>query len=281
MKKIVVLSAVAALVLTSCGEKKDVGVQAAAPEPKQVVSADGRITIPADSPKLSQLKVEPIVAGEVPESEVVAPGKIEVNPNRVSHVVLPLAGRIVSVLVKLGDTVQQGQPVLKLESPDTDAAVSAYQQAQAQIEQAKSALLKAQADLDRVRDLRDHKAIAEKEVVNAESAVAQTKAVIEQNEAAKRQAAARLESFGLVPGSYRQQVTVTAPIAGKILELGIAAGEYRNDLAASTMTIADLSSVWVAADNDGARAFYEACGYELDDLQGVILSRDVQVDTPA
>ena len=140
MKKIVVLSAVAALVLTSCGEKKDVGVQAAAPEPKQVVSADGRITIPADSPKLSQLKVEPIAAGEVPESEVVAPGKIEVNPNRVSHVVLPLAGRIVSVLVKLGDTVQQGQPVLKLESPDTDAAVSAYQQAQAQIEQAKSAL---------------------------------------------------------------------------------------------------------------------------------------------
>ena len=34
-------------------------------------------------------------------------------------------------VVKLGDTVQQGQPVLKLESPDTDAAVSAYQQAQA------------------------------------------------------------------------------------------------------------------------------------------------------
>lgn len=42
-----------------------------------------------------------------------------------------------------------------------------------------------------------------------------------------------------------------------------------------------IGSVWVAADNDGARAFYEACGYELDELQGVILSRDVQTDTPA
>lgn len=246
--KNVCIAIVAAILLTSCSEKKESAVQAAAPEPKQVASSDGRVTLPADSPKLSLLKIETISAGEVPENEVVAPGKVEVNPNRVSHVVLPLVGRIVSVLVKLGDSVQQGQPLLRMESPDTDAAVSAYQQAQAQITQAKSALLKAQADLERVRDLRDHKAIAEKEVINAESVVAQTKAVIAQNEVAQQQAAVRLESFGLKPGNYRQQLTVSAPISGKILELSIAAGEYRNDLATSTMTIADLSSVWVAAD---------------------------------
>lgn len=41
-----------------------------------------------------------------------------------------------------------------------------------------------------------------------------------------------------------------------------------------------IGSVWVAADSEEARAFYEACGYELDDLQGVILSRAVQTDTP-
>ncbi|GGK97401.1 GNAT family N-acetyltransferase [Deinococcus radiotolerans] len=40
-----------------------------------------------------------------------------------------------------------------------------------------------------------------------------------------------------------------------------------------------IGSVWVAADNEDARAFYEACGYELDELQGVILSREVQLGT--
>lgn len=39
-----------------------------------------------------------------------------------------------------------------------------------------------------------------------------------------------------------------------------------------------IGSVWVAADSAGAQAFYEACGYELDDLQGVILSRSMQID---
>ncbi|WP_197408546.1 GNAT family N-acetyltransferase [Deinococcus actinosclerus] len=42
-----------------------------------------------------------------------------------------------------------------------------------------------------------------------------------------------------------------------------------------------IGSVWVAADSEEARAFYEACGYELDDLQGVILSRAMRIDTPA
>lgn len=42
-----------------------------------------------------------------------------------------------------------------------------------------------------------------------------------------------------------------------------------------------IGSVWVAADSEDARAFYEACGYGLDELQGVILSRDVQLDTPS
>ncbi|WP_412026943.1 N-acetyltransferase family protein [Deinococcus yunweiensis] len=39
-----------------------------------------------------------------------------------------------------------------------------------------------------------------------------------------------------------------------------------------------ISLVWVLADNDGAQAFYEAAGYAVTDLQGVMLEREVQVD---
>ena len=39
-----------------------------------------------------------------------------------------------------------------------------------------------------------------------------------------------------------------APISGKVLEMSVVNGEFRNDLSAPLMTIADLSSVWVTSD---------------------------------
>ena len=147
--------------------------------------------------------------------EVVAPGKIEANPSRVAKVVLPLPGKIVNVFVHLGDSVKQGEPLLTLESPDADAAVSTLTQQQAAVAQAQSAVLKAQKDYDRTRDLREHKAIAEKEVLNAESALAQANAGLEQAQASARQAKSRLELLGLKPGGFGQQLTVRAPVSAR------------------------------------------------------------------
>ena len=147
------------LFLCACGEKdKSASVEAA--NPPSTAGPSNQISFPADSPKLAQIKVETVVTADVPANTVIAPGKIEVNPNRVSHVVLPVAGRIMAVLVKLGDSVQQGDAMLKMESPDADVGVSAYLQAQAQVSQFSSVLLKVTADLDRARDLFEHKAIA-------------------------------------------------------------------------------------------------------------------------
>ena len=39
-----------------------------------------------------------------------------------------------------------------------------------------------------------------------------------------------------------------APVSGKVLDLTVAAGEYRNDTSAPVMTIADLSTVYISAD---------------------------------
>jgi membrane fusion protein, heavy metal efflux system len=240
----VAMALAAALLTVACGEKKP----ADPPPAPASVAEPGRITFDAKSPQLQQLKVEPVVMAEVAASSVIAPGKIEVNPNRVSHVVLPVAGRVVSVLVKLGDSVDQGTAVLRIESTDSDTAVGAYAQAEAGVAQARSVLLKASADLDRARDLYEHKAIANKEVLNDESIVAQSKSSLDQAEAAEKQALRRLQLLGLKPGEYGQQLTVNAPVSGKILEVTVVPGEYRNDLSASLMTIADLSSVWAVSE---------------------------------
>ena len=99
---------------------------------------------------------------------------------------LPVAGRVTRVLVKLGDSVGAGQPLLMLESPEANAATttfrqceSAVAQANAALSQANAAFVKAQADYDRAADLFAHDSIARKEVINADSALKQSKAAVD------------------------------------------------------------------------------------------------------
>lgn len=242
-----VTAGILSLAMMSCGERKVEEKETAKAEQGVAVKGDD-VTIQPDSPMLQQIRTAVVEVAEVPTEEVDAPGKIEVDPNHVSHVVLPLAGRISSLMVKVGDTVQRGQTLLLLESPDADAAMANYLQAESGINNAKSVVLKAQADFDRTKDLFEHSAVAQKEVTNAESALAQAKSSLEVAMTTREQTRRKLEMLGLVSGQFGQKVAVKAPISGKILELTVAANEYKNDTNASLMTIADLSTVWVSSD---------------------------------
>lgn len=235
-------------ICTSCGSAPTPVETAKADNEQPVKQLQGQVTIPADSPKLKQIQVQPVAQAEVPTEEVTAPGKVEANPNRTSHVSLPVPGRIISVAVRIGDFVREGQPLLTVESPDVDTALSTHLQAMAGVTQAKSAVTKAQADLDRTRDLFAHDAVAHKEVINAEAVLTQSKAGLEQAEASVEQSRRRLDILGVQPGKFGQRMSIHAPISGKVLEMDIVPGEYRNDVSQSVMTIADLSTVWITAD---------------------------------
>jgi cobalt-zinc-cadmium efflux system membrane fusion protein len=242
MKSMAPIALAAALAtVAACGRR------AAPVQTAEAAVAPGTVVLQPDSPMLRQIARESVRVVELPSDEVAAPGKIEANPARVSKVVLPVTGRIVSVLVKTGDTVKRNQPLLTLRSPDADAAMSAHLSAQASVTQAQSALGKAQADFDRASDLFEHDAVAKKDVLTAESALAQAKAVVEQARASREQTLRRLTMLGLTPGDFDQQVVVRSPLAGKVLELSLVPGEYRNDTTASVLTVADLATVWVTS----------------------------------
>lgn len=235
------------LALAACGDRP-------APPPVQQApraapaAGSGRVVIAADSPKLAQIRVLPVETALVAVGRVTAPGKVEANSNRISRVFLPVTGRVVSVLVRTGDFVRRGQPLLTVESSEIDSAVSAFQQAEAGVTQAESALAKARLDLDRTKDLYAHGAVPLKEVTNMEAILVQAQAAVEQARAAEEQARRRLQLLGAVPGMFGQQITLRAPISGKVLDLSVVNGEYRNDLSDALMTIADLSSVWITSD---------------------------------
>jgi len=184
----------------------------------------------------------------VPADEVVAPGRVIANPNRIARLLLPAAGRILEVRVGLGSTVERGQPLLILESPDADAAIAALRQAEAGQRQAGAALKKAQTDLERARDLYGVRAIAEKDLLGAQNDLAQAQGAADVAVAGREQALRRLALLGLNPTEFGQKVLVRAPIDGKVLEVNVAPGEYRTDTAAPLMTVADLATVWIASD---------------------------------
>ena len=86
----------AALVLVACS-----GSQTTAPPATTTTPADkpdaGWVTIAPGSAMLGQIKREPAAVTDVPSDEIVSPGKIEVNPNHLSKVALPVEGRVTRV----------------------------------------------------------------------------------------------------------------------------------------------------------------------------------------
>jgi len=231
--------------LAGCGSREP---SAQSPQAASSSHADsGEIVLEANSLKLGQIRTAPVVVQAAPWDEFETPGRVELDPNRVSHVLMPVPGRIRQVLVRLGDAVQEGQPLLIIESPEVSAAVAAYRQAQAELRRAQSALSKAERDLSRIRDLFANRAAAQRDVWAAENEVAQAQAAVEQAKAEQEQARHRLELLGISPNEPVQQISVPAPTSGKVLEIAVAAGEFRTDTSTSLMTIADLSHVWITA----------------------------------
>src|SRR5262245_22040078 len=214
-----------------------------APPPRAVSppAEPGLIVLLPDSPQLHQIRVAAVEAADVPNGEVVAPARVGIDPSRLAKVLLPVPGRIDEVLAKLGDRVERGQALVAVESPDADGAVSAWRQSEAAERQAAAAVTKAEADYVRVRDLLEHGAAAQKDVLDAQNDRAPA-------HAAREQARRKLELLGLAPTISRQRVLVRAPINGTVLEVGVAPGEYRNDTATPLMSIADLTRVWLGAD---------------------------------
>jgi membrane fusion protein, heavy metal efflux system len=218
------------LCLSACGEKaKTEKNDATVPT---TVEQQGNIFVPEGSPLRQRLTIQ-TVALETLRSELVAPAAVEAEPTRLAKVAPPLTGRVVKLFVNFGDAVKPGQKLFTLDSPDLVAAQSDYLKA-------KSALAQAERNLARQKDLRDHGIGAERD-----SEQAQTDRDTAASELDRTQT--RLQLLRVGPGGVGGPLTVTSPIAGRVIDLSTAPGQYQNDPAAVLMIVADLSVVWLTA----------------------------------
>jgi cobalt-zinc-cadmium efflux system membrane fusion protein len=219
-------------VLASCGRTH--APSSAATASTDPVRQGSRVTIPEGSPLVGRLEVQPAQRSEV-QRQVTAPASVEAEPQRQAKILPPLAGRVVDIKVRSGDSVKQGQELLDLDAPDFVAAHADYGRA-------KTALAQTERTLARQQDLADHGVIGQKDVDQA-----RTERDSAQSDFSR--ARERLRSLGMDPDAVTSgsPLIVRSPMSGRVLEVTAAPGEFHNDPNVPLMTVADLSSVWVTA----------------------------------
>ena len=215
-----------------CGDSSAPAAPSAAPGPPPPPEAQVTIISPEYQVRMTSLETS---------------AKVQFNEEALVRVHAPLTGRVREVLARPGDAVDAGQRLFVLESPDLGSAKADYAKAVADVERSERALTLA-------RELFEMKAIAEKEIREADND--NRKAVAE-----RERAAARLRALGVSPDQLTNvanrtdastTLVVRAPRSGVVVERNVTPGQVvaygTSDQPVNLFVIADLSTMWVVAD---------------------------------
>jgi membrane fusion protein, heavy metal efflux system len=198
------------------------------------IRAGQRITVPEGSPVRTKLVIQPVEEQDI-QRRLVLPAVVEADPSHLIKVLPPLAGRATQLKVQLGERVRAGQPLVVIDSPDLTTAYADY-------DRAKVLMSLALKNRNRQRILGKDGWTDEKDLQQVETDYLAAEVELQR-------AGARRKKIGVdaeTPNKSRN-VTVVAPMAGSVIDLGVAPGAFWNDVTAPLMTIADLSTVWVTA----------------------------------
>jgi cobalt-zinc-cadmium efflux system membrane fusion protein len=192
---------------------------------------EGVVELSPEAMKRADIRVAPI--GALSSAQVlVAPAELQPNADRIARVGPRVAGRIAQVIVPLGAHVRAGQALATIRSPEAAEAT-------ATLDSARAAETLARRSLARERELFERRVSAQREVLEAEAALASAEATV-------RAAEARLaaKGFSAGRGNVEPVVTITSPIAGTVIER-TAAADAPVAPDSVLFTIADLSSLWL------------------------------------
>jgi cobalt-zinc-cadmium efflux system membrane fusion protein len=219
------------LLLAGCNESK-ADPKAEAPPPATV-----QPDLDANNFKVDHPEQFPIVTATeykaAPALNVT--GVVQPDIARAVPVISLVAGRVLEVKAKLGDVVEQGQLLLKVQSNDVSGAYQVYRKA------VNDELL-ARIQLQRAQLLYDKGAIAKSALEQAQDVAQDAKADLDA-------ATEQLRLLGIDKDHPSGIVDVRAPISGVITDQQITNASGVQGLSGpNPFTISDLSYVWIICD---------------------------------
>lgn len=235
-----------ALVLTlmtavGCSAPSDSGEAEAHDEHEEEGHGGGRLELSAEKVSAMELEFSVATLKSLP-FRLETTGQVDFDENRRAHVTPRIPGRVVKVQANLGDEVRRGQELATLDSIALGRAKADYLQARAREQLTRDTL-------EREEGLLADRISSQQEVLAA-------RAAYQEAEAALRNADETLHLYGVsqevIDGlSYenpgRSLFSLTAPFSGTVVEKHVTLGELLTPESES-MTIADLSNLWVWID---------------------------------
>ena len=191
-------------------------------------------TVPKD--QMAHLQVTPVLKTRLARL-LRFTGSVAYNALATTPVFSAVGGPVRSILVTPGQVVHAGQTLLTVNSPDYSAARSGYLKA-------REALALSEKSYQRAVDLLAHKAIAERDVEQAESDRAAAQADVESSADALR-ALGVADPESVTKLKTTLEIPLLAPVAGEIVERLVGPGQLLVAGATQCFTISDVSSVWV------------------------------------
>jgi membrane fusion protein, heavy metal efflux system len=227
----VTMFSIFALCVAGCGGTK-ADPKAEAPPPVTVEHEENGNVFLVEHPE--QFPIVPAVEYTA-TSQLSATGAISPDISKNVPVISVATGRVVEVKARLGDTVQKGQLLLRVQSADLSGAFSDYRKAIADAQLA-------QTQLERAKLLYDKGAISLNDLQVAEDTESKAKVDVENT-------AERLRVLGGDINHPSAIVEIRAPASGVITDQQVTNAAGVAGLGSpNPFTISDLSNVWVLCD---------------------------------
>jgi membrane fusion protein, heavy metal efflux system len=225
-----------AFALAGCGSGESESQMTSYSTGQTKADTAGLFTVPQD--QMSHVQVVAAEKSKVPRVLRLT-GAVAFNAFKTTPVFSAVGGPVQEILAEPGQRVHTGQTLLTVTSPDYSAARSAYMKA-------RTAFQLADKNFDRAKDLLEHKAIAERDLQQAESDRAQAQADMQSSEDALRALGIRDPEAMLKENpKSTSQIPVPAPAGGQVVERLVGPGQLLQAGATQCFTISDMSTVWV------------------------------------
>ena len=200
----------------------------------------------------TQLQKGHVIVETVRTQEIVStltiPGRLTFSEDQTWHVGAIANGKIENISARVGDSVKANQVLGRLHSHEVHEARAGYQQAQTELERARSAQGYAKQRRDRAQRLLELRAGSRQDLETAEADLRNAQAAIEKAQSDVEKERAHLEIFQLpIEGTDEEDdIPILAPAAGLVLERKATVGSVVNS-GDDLFVITDISSVWMIA----------------------------------
>lgn len=177
-----------------------------------------------------------------------ATGSVQPIESRLAHV-RPLAqGRILDVLVKVGDRVSREQPLARFDNVEAGAVATERDRARAELARLRVQLGTATRQVERARRLAEIGAAPQREYEASLGQQQQIEASIHAQESAIAGLDVRLRRFGTADAAADASsvAAISSPIAGVLVRAAAAPGDVV-DATTELFTVADISRLYVEA----------------------------------